>query len=242
MLAIIWAIFIHISVPSFLWQQAKSSRRNISLPGEYFSDLLHYLFHLWGLLRPACIAHYPLWTNLQGHLEPYPESTITLWEVLHQQPISSKTLWGPHSACSTPAFMSGILIWPVPLSFSTIWKSSLWIVFWSTRGFLLPERGKPQKTWGSIRGTSIICWLPFFAESSAFLICQGSRWADPALLTFFTWQGYLNSLIKPVIYTVFNKEFSKHFRKLSISKKPLSLINIWCSYCCCLLGPITWLS
>ena len=150
-----------------------------------------------GLLHPACTAHYPLWTNLHGRREPYPESTIALWEVLHHSP-SHQRRRGPCSARSMPAFMRGTLIWPVPLSFSTMWKSSLWTVFWSTRGFLLPETGKPRKAWGSTQGAFIICWLP----------C----WAHPALLTFslgkaiYTAHGILQASILEWLAVPFSRE------------------------------------
>lgn len=73
------------------------------------TSLISYIIYsiLWGPLHPACIAHYPLWTNLHKHLEPHPDSIITLWEV---SPTSHQRLRGPCSARSKPAFMRGTLI------------------------------------------------------------------------------------------------------------------------------------
>ncbi|XP_058918316.1 LOW QUALITY PROTEIN: 5-hydroxytryptamine receptor 1D [Kogia breviceps] len=73
---------------------------------------------------------------------------------------------------------------------------------------------KATKTRGNILGAFIICWLPFFVASLVLPICRDSCWIHPALFDFFTWLGYLNSLINPTICTVFNEEFRQAFQKV----------------------------
>ena len=73
---------------------------------------------------------------------------------------------------------------------------------------------KATKTLGIILGAFIVCWLPFFVASLVLPICRDSCWIPPALFDFFTWLGYLNSLINPIIYTVFNEEFRQAFQKV----------------------------
>ncbi|KAG8451404.1 hypothetical protein GDO86_003569 [Hymenochirus boettgeri] len=73
---------------------------------------------------------------------------------------------------------------------------------------------KATKTLGIILGAFIVCWLPFFVVSLVLPICRDSCWFHPLLFDFFTWLGYLNSLVNPVIYTVFNEDFKKAFQKL----------------------------
>ncbi|XP_064811738.1 5-hydroxytryptamine receptor 1D-like [Oncorhynchus masou masou] len=72
---------------------------------------------------------------------------------------------------------------------------------------------KATKTLGIILGAFIVCWLPFFVVTLVLAICK-ECWFHPVLFDVFTWLGYLNSLINPVIYTAFNDEFKLAFHKL----------------------------
>ncbi|KAM5181863.1 5-hydroxytryptamine receptor 1D [Mantella aurantiaca] len=78
---------------------------------------------------------------------------------------------------------------------------------------------KATKTLGIILGAFIVCWLPFFVVSLVLPICRDACWFHPLLFDFFTWLGYFNSLINPVIYTVFNEDFKQAFQKLIRLKK-----------------------
>ncbi|XP_018976561.2 5-hydroxytryptamine receptor 1D-like [Cyprinus carpio] len=72
---------------------------------------------------------------------------------------------------------------------------------------------KATKTLGIILGAFIVCWLPFFVFTLVMGVCK-KCWFHPVLFDVFTWLGYLNSLINPVIYTVFNDDFKQAFHKL----------------------------
>ncbi|XP_035248504.1 5-hydroxytryptamine receptor 1F-like [Anguilla anguilla] len=68
-------------------------------------------------------------------------------------------------------------------------------------------------TLGLILGAFIVCWLPFFLKEVIVNTC--SSCSLPAeMADFLTWLGYLNSLINPLIYTIFNEDFKKAFQKL----------------------------
>ncbi|XP_045063383.1 5-hydroxytryptamine receptor 1B-like [Coregonus clupeaformis] len=71
---------------------------------------------------------------------------------------------------------------------------------------------KATKTLGIILGAYIICWLPFFIYTLVVATCESCFY--PELFDFFTWLGYLNSLINPIIYTMSNDDFKKAFHKL----------------------------
>ncbi|KAM9572508.1 5-hydroxytryptamine receptor 1B-like [Salvelinus alpinus] len=71
---------------------------------------------------------------------------------------------------------------------------------------------KATKTLGIILGAYIICWLPFFIYTLVVAACETCFY--PELFDFFTWLGYLNSLINPIIYTMSNDHFKKAFHKL----------------------------
>ena len=77
---------------------------------------------------------------------------------------------------------------------------------------------------GLIMGSFIACWFPFFFMYSISPICPicenfpvNER---PACcvrgwgFTFAFWLGYSNSALNPVIYTIFNKDFRRAFKRI----------------------------
>ena len=71
---------------------------------------------------------------------------------------------------------------------------------------------KATKTLGIILGAYIGCWLPFFVYTLLVPACASCFY--PELFDAFTWLGYLNSLINPIIYTMANEDFKRAFSQL----------------------------
>lgn len=67
-------------------------------------------------------------------------------------------------------------------------------------------------------GVFLICWVPFFTSNIIDAICIKLEKPDCRLSTttfmLTTWLGYMNSIVNPVIYTIFNPEFRKAFKKI----------------------------
>ncbi|XP_077571373.1 alpha-2B adrenergic receptor-like [Stigmatopora nigra] len=63
-------------------------------------------------------------------------------------------------------------------------------------------------------GVFVVCWFPFFFSYSLQAVCPEACAIPPPLFTFFFWIGYCNSCLNPVIYTIFNKDFRKAFKKI----------------------------
>ncbi|CAI5783337.1 alpha-2B adrenergic receptor [Podarcis lilfordi] len=64
-------------------------------------------------------------------------------------------------------------------------------------------------------GVFVICWFPFFFLYSLRAICPPEHCPIPdSTFKFFFWIGYCNSSLNPVIYTIFNQDFRKAFRKI----------------------------
>ncbi|XP_076018123.1 5-hydroxytryptamine receptor 1F [Genypterus blacodes] len=72
---------------------------------------------------------------------------------------------------------------------------------------------KAASTLGLILGAFVICWLPFFVKEVIVNTCSSCS-TSMEMADFLTWLGYLNSLINPLIYTIFNEDFKKAFQKM----------------------------
>jgi len=66
-------------------------------------------------------------------------------------------------------------------------------------------------------GVFLFCWLPFFSCNIMDAMCaKFKKDCRPGLTAYMmtTWLGYINSFVNPVIYTIFNPEFRKAFKKI----------------------------
>ncbi|XP_074991747.1 LOW QUALITY PROTEIN: 5-hydroxytryptamine receptor 1A-like [Calonectris borealis] len=107
---------------------------------------------------------------------------------------SSKThLLLPREACGSPQ----------PSSFERRNKKKMEAKW---RMALSRER-KTVKTLGIIMGTFILCWLPFFIVALVLPFCDSKCYMPE-------WLGYSNSLLNPIIYAYFNKDFRSAFKKI----------------------------
>ncbi|KAL2077969.1 hypothetical protein ACEWY4_025654 [Coilia grayii] len=76
------------------------------------------------------------------------------------------------------------------------------------------------KTLGIVMGGFILCWLPFFIVTLLMSICKSSCSLPVWLGAVINWLGYANSLLNPIIYTYFNKDFRNAIAKI-----------VQCKYC-----------
>ncbi|CAL8263932.1 unnamed protein product [Lota lota] len=65
-----------------------------------------------------------------------------------------------------------------------------------------------------VMGVFVLCWFPFFFTYSLHAICRDSCYVPDALFNVFFWIGYCNSSVNPIIYTIFNRDFRKSFKKI----------------------------
>ncbi|XP_075975690.1 octopamine receptor-like [Anticarsia gemmatalis] len=82
----------------------------------------------------------------------------------------------------------------------------------------LSKERRAARTLGIIMGVFVVCWLPFFLMYIILPFCI-SCCPTIRVINIITWLGYANSTVNPLIYTIFNLEFRKAFKKiLSISR------------------------
>ncbi|XP_055378930.1 probable G-protein coupled receptor No18 [Condylostylus longicornis] len=77
----------------------------------------------------------------------------------------------------------------------------------------LSKERRAARTLGIIMGVFVVCWLPFFLMYVILpfcpTCCPSDKW-----INFVTWLGYINSSLNPVIYTIFNLDYRRAFKKL----------------------------
>ncbi|CAL1295946.1 unnamed protein product [Larinioides sclopetarius] len=75
-----------------------------------------------------------------------------------------------------------------------------------------PVPGLP-KIPGLIMASFILAWLPFFVLYVLEALCKVCDIGPTGFAVAF-WLGYCNSALNPIIYTIFNRDFRKAFRKI----------------------------
>uniref|UniRef100_A0A6D2X2A0 Adrenergic, alpha-2D-, receptor a n=1 Tax=Takifugu rubripes TaxID=31033 RepID=A0A6D2X2A0_TAKRU len=65
-----------------------------------------------------------------------------------------------------------------------------------------------------VMGVFVLCWFPFFFTYTLHAICRDRCYIPGALFNLFFWIGYCNSSVNPIIYTIFNRDFRKSFKKI----------------------------
>lgn len=77
---------------------------------------------------------------------------------------------------------------------------------------------KAARTLAIITGAFIICWLPFFIHAILAPFIRSEVHIPMLVESITLWLGYCNSLLNPIIYTVFNPEFRVAFQKILFGK------------------------
>lgn len=82
----------------------------------------------------------------------------------------------------------------------------------------LKREKKAAKTLAIITGVFVVCWLPFFVTALLMPLCQSCQPED-YVFSIFLWLGYANSMINPIIYTIFSPDFRNAFTRILCGAK-----------------------
>ncbi|XP_007117967.2 5-hydroxytryptamine receptor 1D [Physeter macrocephalus] len=213
MIAIIWATSICISVPPLFGRQARAH--------EEMSDCLVNTSQISYTIYSTCGAFYipsVLLIILYGRIYTAARNRILNPPSLYGKRFTTaRLITGPagSSLCLlNPSLHEGRSHSAGSPLFCNHVKIKLADSVLEGKRISAARERKVAKTLGIILGAFTICWLPFFVASLVLPICRDSCWIHPAPFDFFTWLDYLNSLINPIIYTVFNEEFRQAFQKV----------------------------
>jgi len=72
-----------------------------------------------------------------------------------------------------------------------------------------------------------VAWSPFFTVNLVGALC-GPGCVPPLVFAVFTWLGYVNSTMNPIIYSIFNREFRDAFRRVLADARR----RVACCPCC----------
>ncbi|XP_065149075.1 5-hydroxytryptamine receptor 1F [Paramisgurnus dabryanus] len=219
MIVVVWLLSIVISLPPLFWRHYKNKAENdciikhdhivftlYSTFGAFYIPLILILILYYKIYRaakthyhkrgPSCLKK----SELNGHMLP---------KCSDREPTTPDTLSPPEKSVSEPSTEGDRvrIAAKSPESQSSRNRSLKRHRISTTR-----ER-KAATTLGLIIGAFVICWLPFFIHEVIFNICT-SCIRSVQMSNFLTWLGYINSLINPLIYTIFNEDFKRAFQRL----------------------------
>lgn len=219
MVAVVWVISISISMPPLFWRQAKAHEelKECMVNTDQISYTLYSTFGAFYVPTVLLIILYGrIYVAARSRIfktPSYSGKRFTTAQLI--QTSAGSSLCSLNSASNQEAHLhsgAGGEGGGSPLFVNSV-KVKLADNVLERKRLCAARERKATKTLGIILGAFIICWLPFFVVTLVWAICKECSF-DPLLFDVFTWLGYLNSLINPVIYTVFNDEFKQAFQKL----------------------------
>uniref|UniRef100_V9KKC5 5-hydroxytryptamine receptor 1B n=2 Tax=Callorhinchus milii TaxID=7868 RepID=V9KKC5_CALMI len=213
MIVTVWVISICISMPPMFWRQSKAGELTHCVVNT--DQIFYTIYSTFGAFYIPTLLLIALYGRIYVEarsriLKQSPKRTgkrLTTAQLITNSPGSSSV----SSVNSRVNENSGETGSPVVLNHVKVKVSDTLL---ERKKILAARERKATKTLGIILGAFIVCWLPFFIISLVVPICKEACWFHPAIFDFFTWLGYLNSLINPIIYTMSNDDFKQAFQKL----------------------------
>lgn len=216
MIATAWVIAISISLPPFFWRQVKAEEvTSCNVNTDHIFYTIYSTFGAFYIPTLLLIALYGrIYVEARKRIlkqsRNKPGKRLTSAHLITDSPgsvasttsLNYGTANDTSSCCDTTSSANQVSQVKVTVSDALLEKKRI----------SAARERKATKTLGIILGAYIICWLPFFIYTLLVPVCESCF--HPELFDIFTWLGYLNSLINPIIYTMSNEDFKQAFHKL----------------------------
>ncbi|KAG9262525.1 5-hydroxytryptamine receptor 1F [Astyanax mexicanus] len=215
---VLWVLSILVSLPPLMWRRFPNIREQIGdrvvmdclIEHDHVAFTVYSTFGAFYIpLTLILVLYYKIYRAAQTLRNRRGSSRLV------QQTVSSVMISSERDAPLSPDTLS-----PIEKSFSDPSTDCDRVRIAPTTGRTIRSRRAPGArerraalTLGLILGAFVICWLPFFLKEVIVNSCPSCS-TSAFLADFLTWLGYLNSLINPLIYTIFNEDFKKAFQKL----------------------------
>ncbi|CAL8314912.1 unnamed protein product [Merluccius merluccius] len=214
MIATAWVIAVCISLPPFFWRQVRAEEE-VTACSVNADHVFYTLYSTFGAFYIPTL----LLLALYGRI--YVEARRRILKRSPSGPPGGKRLTSARLAPSGSPASAASAASGASLTYGTndaSSSSSCGQVTVTVSDALLEKKRvsaarekKATKTLGIILGAYIGCWLPFFMYTLLVPACASCFY--PELFDAFTWLGYLNSLINPIIYTMSNEDFKRAFKR-----------------------------
>ncbi|TNN44764.1 5-hydroxytryptamine receptor 1B [Liparis tanakae] len=208
MIATAWVIAISISLPPFFWRQVRAEE--VTSCNVNTDHVFYTVYSTFGAFYIPTL----LLLALYGRI--YVEARKRILKQSRNKPgkrlTSARLLTdSPGSVASSASLNYGTAAAEDAAAQQQV-KVTVSDALLEKKRISAARERKATKTLGIILGAYIVCWLPFFVYTLLLPACAACFSA--ALFDMFTWLGYLNSLINPIIYTMANEDFKRAFHKL----------------------------
>ncbi|XP_076841582.1 5-hydroxytryptamine receptor 1F isoform X2 [Brachyhypopomus gauderio] len=219
MIIVVWLLSIVVSLPPLLWRQHKENVEDqclikhdhiafmlYSTLGAFYIPLMLILILYYKIYRAAQILYHKRGVS---HLNKAEMNGHTIPKCSDREQQSLDTLSPPEKSLSEPSTEGDrVRITARSPNAQPCRDRSL-----RRQRVSSTRERRAATTLGLILGAFVICWLPFFIQEVIVNTCSSCS-PSSEIANFLTWLGYLNSLINPLIYTIFNEDFKKAFQKL----------------------------
>ncbi|KAM8831469.1 5-hydroxytryptamine receptor 1B-like [Spinachia spinachia] len=208
MIATAWVIAISISLPPFFWRQVRAEE--VTSCNVNTDHIFYTIYSTFGAFYIPTLLLIALYGRIyvearkrilkQGRNKP--GKRLTSAHLITDSPGSVASTTSLHYGTNDASSCANVHQVKVTVSDALLEKKRI----------SAARERRATKTLGIILGAYIICWLPFFIYTLLVPACESCF--HPELFDMFTWLGYLNSLINPIIYTMSNEDFKQAFHKL----------------------------